>query len=390
MASHLRALAAAQAVASTSVATRGYATDLAIRGVDAVAAGKGGRSSVSGVTATIFGCTGFLGRYVAQALGRQGVRLVLPYRCDDVDMQHLRTMGDLGAVVPLGNSDLRDPEHIARAISKSQLVINLVGADRETWNYSFEDVHVGIPQRITEAVKSQGGVQRFVHVSALGASPDAASKRLRTKAAGEEVIKSELGDIATIFKLAHLTGTEDRLFNNYARLAKSLPFVPLADGGHTQLQPVWVRDVTTAMMNSLLTWDSLGKTYHLAGPDVFTVKQLVEFTFETIREPDSSLYFPSAAAKLAGRTTDWLAAKTPFRMNHMFSEDFVDEMAGGNYVLPNTPGLLTFNDLDVKPHRVTEGIPIEYLRFYRSGGYDFGSTAEHARSGNVASGMPQR
>lgn len=81
--------------ASTSFAARGYATDLAIRGVDAVAAGKGGRSSVSGVTATIFGCTGFLGRYVAQALGRQGVRLVLPYRCDDLDMQHLRTMGDL-------------------------------------------------------------------------------------------------------------------------------------------------------------------------------------------------------------------------------------------------------------------------------------------------------
>ena len=83
------------AATATSFAARSYSSDLAIRGVDAVAAGKGGRSSVAGVTATIFGCTGFLGRYVAQALGSMGVRLVLPYRCDDLDIQHLRTMGDL-------------------------------------------------------------------------------------------------------------------------------------------------------------------------------------------------------------------------------------------------------------------------------------------------------
>ena len=70
-------------------------SDLAVRGVDAVAAGPGGHCSAAGMTATIFGCTGFLGRYVAQALGNMGVRLVLPYRCDDTDMQHLRTMGDL-------------------------------------------------------------------------------------------------------------------------------------------------------------------------------------------------------------------------------------------------------------------------------------------------------
>ena len=313
--------------------SRSYSTDLAIRGLDAVAAGKGGRSSVSGITATVFGCSGFLGRYVSQALGRLGVQLVFPYRVDDTDVQHLWTMGDLGSIATLGGFDIRDEDQISRAIAKSNVVINLIGADQETWNYGFEEVHVDIPrvrqggtqrcsswgarprfphsqapgqpapipgctaivkmqalgchagvtphwshsllwlmlpvlllrlllrrrrfrcrpvlpwlhwlQRIAKAVKENGGVQRFIHVSALGASPDAPSKRLRTKAAGEEVVRSELGDIATIFKLAHLTGNEDRLFNNYAKLAKALPFIPLINGGATRLQPVWVRDVTS-------------------------------------------------------------------------------------------------------------------------------------------------
>jgi hypothetical protein len=82
---------------------RRQSSDLAIRGVDAVKAGPGGRSSVSGVTATIFGCSGFLARYVANALGNTGGQLVLPYRCDDTDVQHLRVMGDLGQVVMLPN-----------------------------------------------------------------------------------------------------------------------------------------------------------------------------------------------------------------------------------------------------------------------------------------------
>lgn len=79
--------------------------------------------------------------------------------------------------------------------------------------------------------------------SALGAEADAPSRRLRTKAAGDDVIRSELGPLATIFKPAAMTGTEDKLFNMYAGLAKRTPFMPLVDGGRTRLQPVWVRDV---------------------------------------------------------------------------------------------------------------------------------------------------
>ena len=75
-----------------------------------------------------------------------------------------------------------------------------------------------------------------------------------------------------------------------------------------------------AIVNSLLTWDSVGQTYHLAGPDVLSIKQLVKFTFDTIRERNTSYYLPAPVAKLIGRGTDVLAARTPIRLNYMFSE----------------------------------------------------------------------
>lgn len=337
---------------------------------------------MNGVTATIFGCSGFIGRYVAQSLGRMGTQLVLPYRCDAVDVQHLRTMGDLGQIVTLGDFNIRDDDQIRRALSRSNLVLNFIGADQETWNYGFEEVHVDIPARIARISKEMG-IERVVHFSALGATPDAPSRRLRTKAAGEAAVASELGDIATIFKSATVTGTEDRLFNRYATWAKQLPVLPLISGGNTKLQPVWVRDVAQAVINSLETFDSMGKTYHLAGPDVYTVKELVEFTFETIREQNISMTVPPQLLKLIAAPREWLGKRTPIRPNPAFTADAIDELAA-DLILPAGDNVLTFADLGLKPHKVTEGIPIEYLRFYRSGGYDFGTTAEHMTSGGGA------
>jgi NADH dehydrogenase (ubiquinone) 1 alpha subcomplex subunit 9 len=363
-----------QALAAAAVmGARAYSSDLAIRGLDALKSGPGGRSSVSGVTATIFGCSGFLARYVANAIGNTGGQLVLPYRCDDLDVQHLRVMGDLGQVVMLPEFNIRDEDAVRRAISRSNVVINMVGSAQETWNYKFEEVHIEWPARLARAIKESGKVERFIHLSCLGAEADAPSRRLRTKAAGEEVVRSELGPISTIFKPAVMTGTEDRLFNMYASMAKRLPIFPLINGGSTRMQPVWVRDVAAAIMNSLKTYDSLGKTYHLAGPDVMSVAEQVDFTFQTIREKNMGVTMPSQVALPMAAMWDRLAASSPFRGPVMFSSDFINEMKG-DYVLPS--GVLGFEHLDVIPHKVTEGLPIEYLRFYRSGGYDFGTLAE--------------
>lgn len=352
---------------------RCYSSEIAIRGLDALKSGPGGRSSVSGITATVFGCTGFLARYLVNALGNSGSQMVLPYRCDDTDAQHLRLMGDLGQVVMLPSFSIRDEDMVARSISRSNLVINCVGAAQETWNYGFEEVHIEWPARLARAIKENGGVERVIHISSLGAEHDAPSRRMRTQAAGDDVIRDELGHLATIFKPAVMTGTEDKFFNSMAMLAKRLPAFPLIDGGHTRMQPVWVRDVAAAIMNSLKTYDSLGKTYHLAGPDVMTVAEQVAFVYATIRERNAALPLPSAVASLMARTWDWMGTSTPIRGPTMFTSDYIQELKG-DYVMPQ--GALGFDALDVKPHKVTEGLPIEYLRHYRAGGYDFGTLSE--------------
>lgn len=369
------ALGGAGASASNPCVTQQHrhASDLAIRGVDALKSGPGGRSSVSGVTATVFGCSGFLGRYLANAIGNSGGQLVLPYRCDDTDVQHLRTMGDLGQVVMLPEFSIRDEEAVKRAVSRSNVVINCVGAEQETWNYGFEEVHIEWPARLARAVKEAGRAQRVIHVSCLGADAGAPSRRLRTKAAGEEVVRSELGPLATIFRPAVMTGTEDRLFNTYATMAKRLPFFPLIDGGATRMQPVWVRDVSAAIINSLKTYEALGQTYTLAGPDVMTVAQQVAFMYATIRERNAALPIPSLAAAALAKAWQWVGTRSPLRGPTMFSPDYVAEMKG-DYVMPT--GVLGFDALDVAPHKVTEGLPIEYLRHYRAGGYDFGTLAD--------------
>lgn len=374
-------LFAPQTDASSLLLARQYATQLAIRSADALKAGPGGRSSVSGVTATIFGCSGFLGRYIAQALGSVGTQLVLPYRCDPLDIQHLRTMGDLGMVVTLGDFNIRDDDAIRKAMAQSNLVINLIGADAETWNYKFEEVHIDIPSRISRIAKELG-VERMIHFSALGANAGAPSRRLRTKAQGEEAVCSEMGNAATIFKPAPISGTEDRLFNKYARMIKMMPMLPLVDGGHTRLQPVWVRDVAHAVINALETFDSMGKTYHLAGPDVYTIKELVEFTYQTVREPPSIMSVPANVAKFFAAPSDWISTRSPVRTNTMASADAIDELSA-DLVLPGDAEF-TFSDLSVKPHKVTEGVAIEYLRYFRSGGYDFGTTAPDVVAGGGA------
>jgi NADH dehydrogenase (ubiquinone) 1 alpha subcomplex subunit 9 len=148
-----------------------------------------GRSSNSGITATVFGANGFLGRYVVNRLARSGARIVVPYRGDDYDIKHLRVMGDLGQIVPFEMS-IRDYAALETAIAGSNVVINLLGKPFETRRFSFDQINVAFP-RVVGALCAELGVDRLVHFSALGASPTAASKWLRTKALGELAVREE-------------------------------------------------------------------------------------------------------------------------------------------------------------------------------------------------------
>ncbi|XP_027365060.1 NADH dehydrogenase [ubiquinone] 1 alpha subcomplex subunit 9, mitochondrial isoform X2 [Abrus precatorius] len=333
--------------------------------------GTGGRSSVSGIVATVFGATGFLGRYVVQQLAKMGSQVLVPFRGSEDCHRHLKLMGDLGQIVPMKYNP-RDENSVKAVMAKANVVINLIGRDYETRNYSFEEVHYHMAEQLAKISKEHGGIMRFIQVSCLGASPSSASRMLRAKAAAEEAILRELPE-ATILKPAIMIGTEDRILNPWAHFAKKYSFLPLIGDGSTKIQPVYVVDVAAAL-TAVLKDDgtSMGKTYELGGPEIFTVHELAELMYETIREWPRLVKVPFSIAKALATPREILLNKVPFPLPtpEILNLDQINALTTDTVVSENA---LTFDDLGIVPHKL-KGYPIEFLISYRKGGPQFGST----------------
>ncbi|KAI7734859.1 hypothetical protein M8C21_008797 [Ambrosia artemisiifolia] len=340
---------------------RRYASTLTTKGIGhLVRKGTGGRSSVSGIVATVFGATGFLGRYLVQQLAKTGSQVLVPFRGSEDSPRHLKLMGDLGQIVPMKYNP-RDENSIKAVMAKANVVINLIGREYETRNYSFEEIS-----------KEHGGIMRFIQVSCLGASKSSPSRMLQAKAAAEESILRELPE-ATILRPAVMIGTEDRILNPWAQFAKKYNFLPMIGGGSTKIQPVYVADVASAVVAALKDdGSSMGKVYELGGPDVYTLHQLAELMYEMIREWPHYVNVPFPIAKAISTPRDLFLNKVPFPLPSpsIFNLDMINALSSDNLVSEDA---LTFNDLELVPHKV-KGYPIEYLIQYRKGGPNYGST----------------
>uniref|UniRef100_A0A8C8J9U7 NADH dehydrogenase [ubiquinone] 1 alpha subcomplex subunit 9, mitochondrial n=1 Tax=Oncorhynchus tshawytscha TaxID=74940 RepID=A0A8C8J9U7_ONCTS len=309
--------------------------------------GKGGRSSSSGVAATVFGATGFLGRYVVNRLGRMGSQIVIPHRCDQYDLMYLRPMGDLGQIIFM-EWDARNKDSIREALVHSNVVINLVGREWETKNYPFEDTYVSIPQQIAKATR-EAGITKLIHVSHLNADIRSPSKYLRNKAVGEMAVREEFPD-AIIMKPAEMFGREDRFFNHFANMRWFGSAVPLISmGKKTVKQPVHVVDVAKAIINAIKDPDANGKTYALVGPNRYLLHDLVEYVYAVAHRPFVPYPLPRPLYHLRRKCTPWT---TP---------DKVDRFHTTDMKYPGLPGL---EDLGIVPASV-EQKAIEVLRRHR-------------------------
>ncbi|XP_062149424.1 NADH dehydrogenase [ubiquinone] 1 alpha subcomplex subunit 9, mitochondrial [Alnus glutinosa] len=349
-----------------------YGSTLATKGVGhLVRKGTGGRSSVSGIIATVFGATGFLGRYLVQQLAKMGTQVLVPFRGSEDSHRHLKLMGDLGQIVPMKYNP-RDEDSIKAVMAKANVVINLIGREYETRNFGFEEVNHSMAEQLAMISKEHGGIMRFIQVSCLGASPSSPSKFLRAKAAAEESVLRELPE-ATIMRPAAMVGTEDRLLNQWARFAKKYGFLTLIGDGSTKIQPVYVVDVAGAIVSALKDdGTSMGKVYELGGPEVFRVHELAEIMFDTIREWPRYVKVPFPVAKAFAMPREILLKKVPFPLPNpeIFNLDQILAATTDTVVSENA---LTFNDLEIVPHKL-KGYPIEFLIQYRKGGPQFGST----------------
>lgn len=355
-----------------AVATRSYSAGiLPAVSTYGVRAGTGGRSSVSGITATVFGANGFIGSYVVNELARRGCQVVVPYRCPDEKAIHCKQMGDLGQVVLMENFSILNEEQVKQAISRSNVVVNLIGRRMESMQYTYEDSHTEWPKRLAKIVAASPQVERFIHFSDIGADEKSLSRRMKSKALGDKAVR-EILPSATIIKPAPVVGDEDYFFNVYTYFVKSAPAIFLPDDGVAKMQPTYVVDVAQSVMQILKDPESVGKDYYLGGPEVLTLREIYHLLTKVVRKDvDESYAVPKWLLKALYARKDFGRRLIPNMSGGSFikSADYVEEMCADKVV---PAGVAGYADLGIQPRSVTEGLPIEHVRHARSGGYGHG------------------
>ncbi len=243
---------------------------------------------------TVFGGSGFLGRYVVQALARRGYRVRAAVRRPDL-AGHLQTHGVVGQIHAV-QANVRNRESIERAVAGSHAVINLVGILFQSGKQKFDVVQGEAPGWIAAAAK-EAGAQRMVQMSAIGADPESPAAYGRTKARGEARAR-EAFEETVVFRPSIVFGPEDDFFNRFAEMARFLPALPLIGGGHTLFQPVFVADVAEAVARAVDGDIERGTTYELGGPEIKSFKELLELMFEITHRKRLLLPLPVAFAKM--------------------------------------------------------------------------------------------
>lgn len=226
--------------------------------------------SPSAKLVTVFGGSGFLGRHVVRALARRGYRVRAAVRRPDL-AGHLQPLGAVGQIVAV-QANVRYRDSVARAVTGSDVVINLVGILQEVGRQSFGAVQQLGARAVAEAAAAQGA--RLIHVSAIGADKQSDSLYARTKALGEEAVFAAVPD-AVVFRPSIVFGRGDGFFTRFAALARALPILPIVGGG-TRFQPVFAGDVAEAIARAVDGDAAPGKIYELGGPQVQTLRQLVD------------------------------------------------------------------------------------------------------------------
>jgi uncharacterized protein YbjT (DUF2867 family) len=278
---------------------------------------------------TVFGGTGFIGRYVVGRLADRGARLRVISRNPHAHGPHLQPLGGVDQTV-VQSTDLSSEAGLRRAVAGAAGVINLIGILHETRRQQFAEVHGALPGRIAAAAAAEG-VGRMVQISAIGADPGSASAYARSKAEGERRVLGALPG-ATILRPSIVIGPEDAFFNRFAALARVLPALPLIGGGRTRFQPVYVGDVAGGVVAALERDDAPGRIYELGGPQTYTFAELMRYMLRVLGRRRLLLDVPFGMAMLQARFLELLPEP-------LLTRDQVELLKVDNVVTPGAPDL---------------------------------------------------
>ena len=221
---------------------------------------------------TIYGGSGFIGRHVVRAIAKTGARMRVAVRRPDL-AGHLQPLGGVGQINPV-QANVRFPDSLLAAAQGADAIINLVGILFPSGKQTFKAVQDEGARHVAEAARA-AGVHTLVHVSAIGADPEASSAYARSKAEGEAAVREVFPD-AVILRPSIVFGPEDDFFNRFAALARIAPALPLIGGGRTQFLPGCAGDVAISVGAALPAPPKAEAPYELGGPEALTLRDVME------------------------------------------------------------------------------------------------------------------
>jgi uncharacterized protein YbjT (DUF2867 family) len=308
---------------------------------------------------SIFGGSGFIGRHIVRALARDGWRIRVGVRYPNT-ANFLRPMGRVGQI-QIVRANLRKSEDLAFMLRDADAAINLVGILHERGAQRFHALHAEAAGAFARAA-AEYRVTRLIQFSALGASPQSLSLYARSKAEGEKRVREAFPE-ATIVRPSIVFGPEDDFFNRFAQLARISPVLPLIGGGRTRFQPVYVRDVAEAVAVALTGIRAAGTSYEFGGPEVMTLKEVMQLVLREIRRRRVLLNLPFGVAKFQ-------AALLGVMPKPLLTIDQVRLLQSDNVVSEGAPGLA---DLGITATAAEAIVPSYLWRFRKTGEFETAS-----------------
>jgi uncharacterized protein YbjT (DUF2867 family) len=308
---------------------------------------------------TILGGSGFVGRYIARRMAKEGWRVRVACRRPN-EALFVKPYGTPGQVEPVA-CNIRDDASVRAVIRGADAVVNCVGTFDRGGRNSFQAVQAEAPGRIARIAAEQG-VRALVHISAIGAASDSPSIYGQTKAEGEAAVQAAFPG-AVILRPSVIFGTEDGFFNRFGAMAAMAPILPVAKAG-TKFQPVHVDDVAQAAVKGILGQAAPG-VYELGGPEAASFRDLMQKMLGVIQRRRLVLNVPTPIMKVMAFGFDMVEAVTlGLIKNKMITRDQLNSLGVDNVVAPGAKGLA---DLGISPTAMEAVLP-EYLWRYRSSG----------------------
>jgi len=310
---------------------------------------------------TIYGGSGFLGRYIARRLAKSGWRIRVAVRRPNEAM-HVKPYGAVGQVEPVF-CNIRDDASVRSVMQGADAVINCVGTFDRKGRNNFDAVQHEGAERIAR-IASEEGVAHLVHVSAIGADTEADSEYSKTKALGEEAVTRHF-PAAVILRPSVMFGAEDGFFNRFAAMARLSPVLPVV-GADTRFQPVFVDDVAQAAAAGVEGWANPG-IYELGGPEIATFRALMSKMLVVIRRRRLVVNIPFAVAAPMAAMMELGQTLSMGIVPAQITRDQVKSLEVDNIVGADARG---FADLDIEPTALDAVLPDYLWRFRPAGQYE--------------------